>query len=105
MSIPNQASTRFTEHAKYAAFLASLNRSELAFYLEKNEDTKENQFFDWLEDIEMANDFKNLVPMNIRMNTEEWNWFKARLEEEYTETLPNLRALVKCPPKAFKDLD
>lgn len=54
------------------------------------------------EDVE---DFKNLVPINIRINTEEWNWFKARLAEEYTENLPNLRALAKHPPKSFKDLD
>lgn len=98
MSVPNQASTRFTEHEKYAEFLASLNRVELATYLEKHDDDKVNQFFGWLEDMETAADFKNLIPMHIRMSAEEFAWFKAKIDAEDEENIPNLKALSDQPP-------
>lgn len=57
------------------------------------EETKEN-----------AEDFKNLIPMHIRMNEEEWNWFTSKLAEDEDSHLPNLKALAKHPPAGFKDL-
>lgn len=53
---------------------------------------------------EDAEDFKNLVPMHIRMNTEEWSWFKAKIDAEDAANLPNLKALANHPPSGFKDL-
>jgi hypothetical protein len=107
MTPPFAPEPKFFEHPRYAEFLVSLGNKVGDFNLVFNSEEKEEQFTTWLivqEAKEDVADFKDLVPMHIRMNTEEWNWFQARLEEEYTEQLPNLRALVKHPPKAFKDL-
>jgi hypothetical protein len=108
MTPPFAPEPKFFEHPRYAEFLAGLTDDGFGIEFEKqSSEFKEVAFSNWLkieERKEDIKDFKNLVPMHIRMNTEEWNWFSKKLEEEKTEFLPNLRALVKHPPKAFKDL-
>ncbi len=106
MSTPFESKTRYFEHSRYAEFLATFTEADHAKWAVSQ--AKQMVFTKWLrkkeaeEDIE---DFKNLVPMHIRMNTEEWEWFKNMVDADEKTNLPNLKALVNHPPKAFKDLD
>lgn len=107
MSTPFTPEPKFFEHPKYAEFLVSLGTEVGDFNLSHTDRQKQIEFNIWLkrqetqEDIE---DFKNMVHMRISMNTEEWNWFVSKLEDEEAH-LPNLKALANHPPKGFKDLD
>lgn len=47
------------------------------------------------EDIE---DFRNLIPIHIRMSAEEFAWLKAKIDADEEVDLPNLKALSAHPP-------
>lgn len=88
--VKNVYSNGCTVTFKEAPIFNDIEENDLGFA------NSELEFVHTAEDIE---DFKNLIPMHIRMSAEEFAWFKAKIDAEDTESLPNLKALVKHPPK------
>jgi len=102
MSTPFAPEPKFFEHARYAEFLVSLGPHVGDFNLFFTDREKEIKFNIWLKEQqthEDIQDFKDLIPMRIVMNAEEFEWFKAKIEADEEAHIPNLRALAKHPPK------
>ncbi len=103
MTPPFAPEPKFFERVEYGRFLSSLGTDIGDWQLVYTSEEKEEQFNEWLRK-EEAEDFKNLVPMHIRMSTEEFNWFMAKVAAEDEANIPNLKAIEKHRPHGFKDL-
>lgn len=102
MSTPFTPEPKFFEHARYAEFLNTLGHRVGDWNLALTDRQKQIEFNIWLkaqETKEDIQDFKDLIPMRIVMNAEEFEWFKAKIEADEESHIPNLRALAKHPPK------
>ena len=107
MSTPWAPEPEFFEHPQYAEFLVSLGTKVGDFNLFNTNFQKRIKFEAWLarkEHEENVEDFKNLVPLHIRMNTEEFEWFMSKVAAEDKANIPNLKALEKHRPHGFESL-